>query len=198
MSAKGEKKISRITTKGGDKGQTSLYKVGRVRKDHPHIAALGDLDELASWLGLAQAVCERAGYTHESEALHELQEGVASVLNELALSPSRTVTDELRVYPEQLDKVEQLTEEAKTRLPPGARKFVIPGGNVEVAYLHVARTVARRAERSVVAASEDLEEGSLVIPYLNRLSDCCFALALALQESLEPGEPLEPLEPLGT
>jgi cob(I)alamin adenosyltransferase len=174
--------ISKITTKRGDTGETDLYKVGRVQKDHPHMIALGTLDELSSWLGLVQALNERAGNTLEVEALHAMQEGVGAVLNELALSPSGSVTDEFRVKLEHLQTVERLTEEAKARLPEISREFILPGGKVEVAALHVARTVVRRAERDVVSASVDLEEGSLVIPFLNRLSDCCFALALAQQE----------------
>ena len=174
---------NRITTKVGDNGSTEIYKVGHVPKNHPHIVALGDLDELSSWLGFAQAINEQAGNKRESEALHAVQEGVASVLNEVALSPSGPVEEKYRVQQEQIDLLERLTDEARERLPEEHRQFVLPGGKVEVACIHVARTVVRRAERSMVAAADDLAEDSLVIPYLNRLSDCCFALALALQES---------------
>jgi len=176
--------ITKITTKRGDSGQTDLYKVGRVEKNHPQINALGTLDELSSWLGLVCALNEQAGNTREGEILRTLQEGVGMVLNEVALTPSGSVTDELRVLPGHVEALEQLTEEAKTRLPEASRQFILPGGKVEVAALHVARTVARRAEREIVAIADELEEGSLVIPYLNRLSDCCFAIALAQQEEL--------------
>jgi cob(I)alamin adenosyltransferase len=177
--------INKIITKRGDQGQTDLFKVGRVAKNHPHMNALGTLDELASWLGLAQAVNQQAGNELEAEALHSLQEGLGQVLNEVALSPSRTVTDESRVTADQVNLVEQLTEQAKARLAEtsGATgAFVLPGGKVEVATLHVARTIARRAEREVVAIIDDLEDDSQVIPFLNRLSDCCYAIALAQQE----------------
>ncbi|MCL2631937.1 MAG: cob(I)yrinic acid a,c-diamide adenosyltransferase [Coriobacteriia bacterium] len=175
--------ISKITTKRGDQGQTDLFKVGRVSKNHPHMNALGTLDELSSWLGLVLAINEQFGNELETRALHALQEGLALVLNEVALSPSNNVTDESRVKPEHLALVEQLTEEAKTRMAVGSREFILPGGKVEVAALHVARTIVRRAERELVAIADDLEEDSLVIPLINRLSDCCFALALAQQES---------------
>ena len=175
--------ISRITTKRGDSGQTDLYKVGRVDKNHPHMQALGSLDELSSWLGLAQALNEQAGNDLEAKALAALQEGVGQVLNEVALSPSKSVREDTKVTASHLALVERLTEEAKARLAESARQFILPGGKVEVATLHVARTVVRRAERDVVAIASDLMEGSLVIPFLNRLSDCCFALALAQQEA---------------
>jgi len=174
----------RITTKRGDLGETDLYKVGRVPKNHLHMDALGTLDELSSWLGLAQAYQEQAGNTREAEDLLALQEGVGYVLSEVALSPSKTVTEEYRVKPEHVEMAERLIEEAKSRLPDNNRGFILPGGTIEVASLHVARTVVRRAERDVVAIMDDLEEGSLIIPYLNRLSDACFAIALAQQENL--------------
>jgi cob(I)alamin adenosyltransferase len=177
--------ISKITTKRGDHGQTDLLKVGRVAKNHPHINALGTLDELSSWMGLVQAFGEQAGDETMVNALAMLQEGVAAVLNEVALSPSQSVTDETRVKSEYMEVVERLTEEAKSRLSEGARQFILPGGRIEVAALHVARTVVRRAEREVVAVADDLEKDSLVIPFLNRLSDCCYALALAQQEQHE-------------
>ena len=177
--------ITKITTKRGDAGQTDLFKVGRVAKNHPHMDALGTLDELSSWLGLAQAQNEQAGNEYEASVLRELQEGIGQVLNEVALSPSNTVGDEYRVMPEHLDLVERLTEEAKSRLSESSRQFILPGGRVETATLHVARTVVRRAEREVVAIASDLKEDSLVLPYLNRLSDCCFAIALAQQEATD-------------
>lgn len=176
-------KLTRITTKGGDDGTTTLYKVGRVPKTHPHIVALGSLDELSSWLGLVQAIDEQHGSRLEVDALHVLQEGVAACLNELALTPSGSLTDEHRVGVGHIEALERLTDDAKARLPEESRGFVLPGGKVGVAMLHVARTVVRRAERDVVAIADDLEEGSLILPYLNRLSDCCYALALAQQEA---------------
>jgi cob(I)alamin adenosyltransferase len=176
-------KVRRIVTKGGDDGTTTLYKVGRVPKTHPHIVALGSLDELSSWLGLVQAIDEQHGDSLEVEALHSLQEGVAACLNEVALTASGNVTEEYRVNIGHIETIERLTEEAKSRLPEENHGFILPGGKVGVAMLHVARTVVRRVERDVVVMSGDLEEGSLVLPFLNRLSDCCYALALAQQEA---------------
>jgi cob(I)alamin adenosyltransferase len=175
--------ITKIVTKLGDTGETDLYKVGRVAKNHPHMIALGSLDELSSWFGLVQAFNEQAGNTLEVEALHALQEGLGMVLNEVALSPSKRVTDETRVQPEHLAVVDRLTEEAKARLPEISREFILPGGKIEVAMLHVVRTIVRRTERDLIPIIEDLEAGSLVIPFINRLSDCCFAIALAQQEA---------------
>ncbi|MCL2339303.1 MAG: cob(I)yrinic acid a,c-diamide adenosyltransferase [Actinomycetia bacterium] len=186
-------KIDRITTKGGDRGQTTLYRVGRVPKNHPHIEALGALDELDSWLGLAWAVNNQAGHTRVCQSLRQLQDGVASVLNEVALAPSHSARAEERVSAQQLSVVEELTETAKQEQPESlsSHGFVTPSGQVEVAMLHVLRSQARRAERSVVAVSDDLEADSLVIPYLNRLSDCCFALAMALQAELSASATLK-------
>jgi cob(I)alamin adenosyltransferase len=164
-------RLTRIYTRGGDRGETSLGDGSRVPKLDCRIAAFGAVDELNSHLGLALA----AGLPDE------LREVVARVQNELFdlgadLSVPFGIGDRLRVTEEQIEALERDCDRLNDALPD-LTSFVLPGGSEVAARLHVARAVCRRAEREALAAAEDLEINRLVLVYLNRLSDLLFILA---------------------
>jgi cob(I)alamin adenosyltransferase len=175
-------RLTRIYTRGGDAGETSLGDGSRVSKLDARIAAYGTVDELNSHVGLALAA--------------DLPPGVRGVLervqNELFdvgadLSVPSSVGGRLRVVQEQVDALERDCDELNASLPE-LRSFVLPGGSEGAARAHVARAVARRAEREVLAAAREHSVNPLAAVYLNRLSDLLFIAARAANAGRE--EPL--------
>jgi cob(I)alamin adenosyltransferase len=152
-------RLTRIYTRGGDKGETSLGDGSRVSKLDPRVVAMGDVDELNSLVGLAG--------------------GLERVQNELFdlgadLSVPYVAGDErLRIVQSALDRLEQEIDEANAPLPE-LRSFVLPGGSERAGRLFLARAVCRRAERAVLAVPD---ANPLAAVYLNRLSDLLFVLA---------------------
>lgn len=169
-----------MTTRTGDGGETSLFGKDRVRKTDPRIEALGDLDETQAVLGLARSLAPRSSLGRE---LLELQRGLYVVMAEIA-----TPRGDLDRLKERLDgtsvtRLEGVLEALKKSTPVEGR-FVIPGENGIGASLDHARTVARRAERRVVACvDEGYVSGEHLLPWLNRLSDLLFVLARASERS---------------
>jgi cob(I)alamin adenosyltransferase len=161
----------KIYTKTGDAGQTGLYSGERVSKTDPLIAACGTIDELNSHLGAALAArpVERI-----AEALRPLQGLLFELAADLATLPG--TRDIRRIGADDIARIERGIDEASGALPP-LRDFIPPGGTPAAAQIHIARTVARRAEREALRASEahPLNEQALVL--LNRLSDFLFVLA---------------------
>lgn len=176
-------KLDRITTGSGDKGTTSLADGSRVPKTSPRVAAYGTVDELNSLLGVVRA----EGVPEDIDVeLGRIQHDLFDLGADLA-TPSGGAAEEHipRLRDDQVCRLEALVETGTARLVP-AESFVLPGGSRAAAYLHLARTVARRAERKVVALVEaesaGCPEGSpsvnpLCLRYLNRLSDLCFVWA---------------------
>jgi cob(I)alamin adenosyltransferase len=165
-----------IYTRTGDTGETGLFGGGRVRKDHPRTTAYGDVDELSSTIGLVRA-------TAPSEAFDGLLEGVQrdlfSIGGQLASPRPEKVAQALAkavLPPERVAAMERVMDDAERELPP-LRAFVLPGGTPKAAALHLARTVCRRAERSVVRLAAADEVSPEILVYLNRLSDLLFTLA---------------------
>ena len=166
----------KIYTRTGDTGETALFGGGRVSKDHPRVAAYGDIDELNAVLGVARATEPRDLADH---LLHSIQRDLFSLGGQLATpDPERVAEalDKATLPPEQVTAFESAIDEADTELP-ALRAFVLPGGTAKAAALHHARTVCRRAERSVIALGREAEVPPLFLQYLNRLSDLLFALA---------------------
>lgn len=163
----------RVTTRTGDDGRTSLWGAARVPKHDPRIVALGDLDEAQSAMGLARAL-SRGNVAKE---LLALQRVVYEVMAEVGTSPERAPS--FRATGATVVALEAAAERvrARVRLAP---EFVVPGSNASSAATDVARTVVRRAERTVVRL---LDEGHLenreLIRVLNRLSDVLYLLARA-------------------
>jgi cob(I)alamin adenosyltransferase len=163
-------RITRVYTKSGDAGETSLVDGSRVSKADPRVAAYGDVDELNSLLGIA-----RIGLADQqlNDALGKIQNELFIVGADLA-SPLEIQVP--RVGAEHIAEMEQLIDLLLEDLEP-LREFILPGGTQLGATLHLARAVSRRAERSVVtlAAQSGINKHALI--YLNRLSDLLFVMA---------------------
>ena len=177
-------RLTRIYTRGGDAGETSLGDGSRVSKLDCRIGAFGTVDELNSALGVALA----------GELPDTMREPLERVQNELFdvgadLSVPWGVTDRLRVGQGMIDRLEADCDAFNAALPE-LRSFVLPGGTEASARLHVARTICRRAERDVLLGSEEVELNPLVLRYLNRLSDLLFILARAANAAAGRSEPL--------
>ena len=166
----------RIYTRTGDEGETGLFGGGRVKKDHPRTAAYGDVDELNSVLGLARAT-DPAGLF--DDLLETVQRDLFAIGGRLATPEPEKVAKTMEkavLPPERATSFERVMDDAERELPP-LRAFVLPGGTPKAAALHLARTVCRRAERSVVHLARGDEVPPEILVYLNRLSDLLFTLA---------------------
>jgi cob(I)alamin adenosyltransferase len=167
---------ARVTTRTGDAGETSLFGKGRVRKTDPRIAALGDLDEAQSVIGVARAMVTKSTLGRQ---LLELQQGLYVAMSEVATPPDDLARLKTRLDAAALAKLDGALDKLKERTPIEGR-FVVPGGDPISAALDHARTVARRAERRVVACVDaGTIRGDILLPWLNRLSDLLFVLARA-------------------
>ncbi len=172
--------LSKIYTRTGDRGTTALGNGRRVRKDHLRIVAYGVVDELNSVLGLAlMGGIEAEGTAVLRTAQNDLFDlGADLCLPEKAgrgkTRPPRSAP--LRITADHVEPLEKAIDRFNASLPP-LRSFVLPSGSPAAAWLHLARTVCRRAERAVVALSrrERVNEHALI--YLNRLSDLLFVMA---------------------
>ncbi len=165
-----------IYTKGGDKGKTSLYDDKRVTKDDIRVESYGTVDEMGTFLGLAKnyAIDEEI-----SGIIFKIQNKLFTVATNLATEDATKVT--YKMNEEDIKDLEEIIDIYMGRLndPTG---FIIPGSNLASAYLHVARTVCRRAERRIVSLSGVAEVDPLVIKYVNRLSDTLYAIGRYLEE----------------
>ncbi len=177
-------RLTRIYTRGGDGGETSLGDGSRVSKLDPRITAYGAVDELNAAVGAVLA----------GGAPDELRAVLERVQNELFdlgadLSVPAHLEGRLRVEQSLVDRLEADCDRFNADLPE-LRSFVLPGGTPTAAALHVARTTCRRAEREAIAAAEAVEIGPCVVPYLNRLSDLLFILSRTANAIAERDEPL--------
>ncbi|HEX5633485.1 MAG TPA: cob(I)yrinic acid a,c-diamide adenosyltransferase [Gemmatimonadales bacterium] len=166
----------KIYTRTGDAGETALFGGGRVTKDHPRVAAYGDVDELNSVIGLARATEPRDLF---DAMLEEIQRDLFAIGGHLATPDPEKVAKALEkatLSHERVEAFERAIDEADTELPP-LRAFVLPAGSPKAAALHVARTACRRAERNVVHLAVQEAVPELFMVYLNRLSDLLFTLA---------------------
>ena len=164
-------RLTRIYTRAGDAGETTLGDGSRVPKLDSRIGAFGTVDELNSLLGVVLA----------GEVSGEIRAVLERIQNELFdvgadISVPFGIADRLRVAQTQIDALEADCDRFNADLPE-LKSFVLPGGNEPAARLHVARAVCRRAERDVLDAAEQVEINPLVSVYLNRLSDLLFILA---------------------
>jgi cob(I)alamin adenosyltransferase len=163
-----------IYTRTGDDGTTGLLFGGRVPKDHPAPAAYGDVDEAQAAIGVARA--HRGDNAELDEVLVGLEADLWVLMAELATAADnrhRLEAGKTLVTAEMVDRLEPLIDEYQSRYDP-PKEFVVPGQEPTSAFLDLARTVTRRAERSAVAVAA---EGSHAVRYLNRLSDLLFVLA---------------------
>jgi cob(I)alamin adenosyltransferase len=163
-------RITRVYTRTGDTGETSLVDGSRVSKDDLRVTAYGEVDELNSVLGLARAWAEDE---QVASILEEMQNDLFIVGADLATPHGTEVP---RVIQEMVDHQEQLIDELLEELEP-LREFILPGGTLAGSALHLARAVARRAERGVVTLAYREELNANCLRYLNRVSDLLFVLA---------------------
>jgi cob(I)alamin adenosyltransferase len=170
-------KLDRIYTGGGDKGETSLVGGNRVPKDAPRVIAMGDVDEANGVIGLARRVLER-DQPALAEILARIQNDLFDLGADLATPGSNLTEGSLRIQRNQVTRLEQEIDALNDSLAPLA-SFVLPGGSESACWLHLARTVVRRAERAAasLARAEDINDHLMV--YLNRLSDLIFVVARA-------------------
>jgi cob(I)alamin adenosyltransferase len=163
----------KIYTKTGDQGETSLFAGGRVRKNHLRVEAYGTVDELNSCLGLARSFNLPA----QADAWLEIVQNDLFTLGADLATPDAAKAEWLvRVKMEQVTPLEGWIDAMDADLPP-LKNFILPGGTSGAGALHLARTICRRAERIAVQLGEEDTINTLVIMYLNRLSDFLFTLA---------------------
>jgi cob(I)alamin adenosyltransferase len=174
--------MAKIYTRKGDGGQTRLFTGEKVAKDEARLEALGCIDELVAFLGLARSEIE---HPEIRSRLIAIQSELYLVLGDIAaVGEGRPVATKL---PEDaIDILESLIDAYDSALPP-LRDFVMPGENRTSSTLHVARTVCRRAERRVVSVARTFPLGERIPAYLNRLSDLIFVMARLMDH--ESGRP---------
>lgn len=178
-------RLSKITTRTGDQGSTGLADGSRLPKSALRIHALGDVDELNSAIGV---LLSRLNDGRHQPLLSGIQHRLFDLGGELAV-PGRVVIGERQVL-----ELESAITALNSKLTP-LKEFILPGGNEAGAYCHLLRTIARRAERSLVAMqqTEDINPGALA--YLNRLSDLLFVLARVINLDNGGGDVLWRPEP---
>ena len=169
--------ITKVYTRGGDKGRTTLVGGQRVSKCSARLEAYGTVDELSSQLGLLAAMLPEGD--DQAEVLR-IQNCLFNVCTNLATDQDKTPLYPSAFLPEgEIGRVEHLIDDIMQLLPE-RQGFILPGGTPEAAQAHVCRTVCRRAERWIVALSEEATVSPEVQQYINRLSDYLFVLAKKL------------------
>lgn len=166
----------KIYTKTGDKGDTGLFGGARVSKSSQRVAAYGDVDELNSVLGVVGA------HTSDADGIEQLRQiqGELFVLGaELAKNPNKEVDLGMPLLADSdIERLEKLIDALDAALP-ALKTFILPGGSASAAFLHLARTTCRRAERAVVQLAQAEPVRAELVRYLNRLSDLLFTMARA-------------------
>ena len=173
-----------ITTGHGDAGWTDLLFGGRIRKDHLRVHAVGTLDELNSFLGLAKASIRDKKTRQE---IHAIQRDIFILSSELIALPRNLRRLELRIKEADVKRLEALTTALERKVRLAGCCFLIPGESATSALLDVCRTVARRAERIVVSLRQAKAVPNRSIPvYLNRLSDLLYMMARTEEQHHTP------------
>ncbi len=174
---------TKIYTKTGDKGETSLFGGKRLPKSHMRIEAYGTVDELNSWIGLMRDLIENEEFKH---LLKSVQDRLFTLGSNLASDPDKDmITPD--VFETDIEALEKAMDMMNENLPI-LKNFILPGGHTTVSFCHIARCVCRRAERQVVGLSLYEPVDDLIIRYLNRLSDYLFVLSRQLAKDLQVEE----------
>ncbi|MGH8579005.1 MAG: cob(I)yrinic acid a,c-diamide adenosyltransferase [Gammaproteobacteria bacterium] len=172
-------RLSKIATRTGDQGTTGLGDGSRVKKSSVRIQVMGEVDELNSWLGLLLA-------KEPSSPLREILTNIQHSLFDLGAELCMPGTEKISV--DYIRSLEHTLEELNKALPP-LKEFILPGGSPGAAVCHLARSVCRRAERSLVVLAEAETVNPSALPYLNRLSDLLFVIARTLATQTDQSEP---------
>lgn len=178
-------RLTRIYTRGGDLGETSLGDGSRVAKDDVRVEAYGAVDELNALIGLVLAAEPDDG---TGSSLERIQNELFDLGADLAV-PLDADGERLRIDERQVARLEEECDAANARLEP-LRSFVLPGGTERSARLHLARVTCRRAERRAVSLAAVADVNPAALAYLNRLSDLLFILARAENHDSGRDEPL--------
>lgn len=181
--------LTRIYTRGGDAGQTSLGRGERVAKHDPRVEAYGTVDEANSVIGLARNAIARAAsadsrMTEADAMLSRIQNDLFDLGADLCTPEGQAKRGEgaLRMVASQVERLEREIDAMNGELSP-LRSFILPGGSEAAAWLHLARTVARRAERRMTRLAAEETINPEAIKYVNRLSDHLFVLARRLNDN---------------
>jgi cob(I)alamin adenosyltransferase len=166
-------RLTKIYTRGGDKGETSLGDGTRVAKHSPRVEAYGTVDEANATIGLARLHAEGEADAMLGRIQNDLFDLGADLCTPDAPDPKYPP---LRMVQAQVDRLEREIDAMNAQLKP-LDSFILPGGTALAAYLHLGRTVTRRAERMTVALAEQEPVNPLAIHYLNRLSDHLFVMS---------------------
>jgi cob(I)alamin adenosyltransferase len=177
-------KDSKIYTKKGDRGETSLIGGSRVLKSDLRIEAYGTLDELNSFVGMIRDFAvdqEQKDIIGSIQSHIFIAESIYAADSETSLLPLPKLTDsDIELLEHEIDRMNEHL--------PALKNFIIPGGHPVVSYCHIARTVCRRAERILVRIDHKGSDYELVVKYINRLSDYLFVLARFVGRELGVGE----------
>lgn len=165
--------MPKIYTKGGDKGTTGLLSGNRVPKYHIRVEAYGNVDELSTFIGLLRSHDLSVDLQNE---LFEIQNILFHISGLLACDEGKHMNILTPVEDVSIEFLERAIDKMTSEMEP-LKNFIIPGGQKEVAFAHVCRTVARRAERRIVKLADSEEIAQNIIIYVNRLSDYFFTLS---------------------
>jgi len=172
-------RLSKIATRTGDNGTTGLADGSRINKDHPRITAMGDIDELNSSIGLI--------------LIHPLPDEIRELLTDIQhrmfdLGGELSMPDQGFISEQSVTQLDVALDTLNAELPP-LKEFILPGGSPAAAHCHMARTICRRAERSVITLGNQTELSEVALAYLNRLSDLLFVIARTLTRVQKEDEP---------
>mgnify|MGYP001121411428 CR=1 FL=1 len=172
--------MTRIYTRTGDKGETSLISGQRVKKSDWRVAVLGELDELNSSIGVAISFLS----LEEIQAvLNRIQNELFTVGAEIATKNHSGKPTNFSITEESVKRLEEQIDKFSEGLAP-LKDFILPGGSQPSAFLHLARSICRRAERALVILAEKEHVRDVLLKYLNRLSDLLFVLARLVNQEL--------------
>ena len=179
-------KLNKIYTRTGDDGTTGLVDGSRAKKHSARIAAIGDVDEANSVIGLTSGSLQGSAFERSimriQNDLFDLGADLATPLGEFGTEDFEPTEMVLRVVVSQVDWLENAIDELNDKLEP-LTSFILPGGTEAAARAHIARASVRRAERSVTALAEVEAVNPQAIAYINRLSDYLFVLARVLNDN---------------
>jgi cob(I)alamin adenosyltransferase len=167
-----------IYTRRGDKGKTGVLTGERIEKTNPRIEAYGTVDELIASLGISKVFSEKVIADH----IHKIQQHLFMVAAELATpiihfkEKNKLVEGIIQTELIHTQELEHIADEMTAQLPP-IRNFVVPGGSKSASFLHLSRTICRRAERSIIRFMKEEEVNPEILRYINRLSDLLFVFA---------------------
>lgn len=170
-------KLNKIYTRTGDDGTTGLVDGSRIAKSNARMAAIGDVDEANSAIGIAVALANE----DYAGMLRRIQNDLFDLGADIA-TPGADFTPnemELRIVPAQVERLEHEIDAMNAALEP-LKSFILPGGDPSAAAIHLARAIVRRAERTAVGAGEQASLNPQALAYLNRLSDHLFVMARAI------------------